>query len=201
MSKQAIPDYPIHELLASRWSPYVFADKDVSDDDLRSVFEAVRWAASSYNEQPWRYIVAKRSDADAFAKLLTCLVEPNQAWAKKASVLALGVISESFALNGKPNAAAEHDLGLASGSLTFEATERGLSVHQMIGILPDTARDAFRIPEGFRALTALAIGYAGDPDQAGGELGDRDKGTRSRKPLSEILFGDEWGVASPLTQT
>ncbi len=201
MTKQATPDHPIHELVADRWSPYVFADKDVSDDDLRSIFEAVRWAASSYNEQPWRYIVAKRRDADAFAKLLTCLVEPNQAWAKKASVLALGVISESFELNGKPNAAAEHDLGLASGSLTFEATARGLSVHQMIGILPAIARDAYRIPEGFRALTALAIGYAGDPDQADGELGDRDKGTRSRKPLPEIVFGDAWGVSSPLTQT
>ena len=102
---------------------------------------------------------------------------------------------------GKPNAAAEHDLGLASGSLTLEATARGLSVHQMIGILPDIARDAYRIPEGFRALTALAIGYAGDPEQADGKLGDRDKGTRSRKPLSEIVFGDAWGVASPLTQT
>src|SRR5215467_11266332 len=130
--KQASPDHPIHELIAKRWSPYAFSDRTVSDDDLKSLFEAARWAASSYNEQPWRYIVATKANAAEFERLLSCLLEGNQAWARAAPVLALGCTSLRFALNGKPNAAAAHDLGLASASLTFEATSRGLFVHQMI---------------------------------------------------------------------
>ena len=100
--KQANPDHSIHELIAKRWSPYVFADREVSEDDLRSLFEAARWAASSYNEQPWRYIVANRANTEAFARLVSCLVEGNQSWAKAAPVLALGCISLNFAANGKP---------------------------------------------------------------------------------------------------
>src|SRR5438270_6621565 len=141
VQKQASPDHPIHELIARRWSPYAFADRPVSDSDLRSLFEAARWAASSFNEQPWAYVVATKADPDAFERLLSCLVEGNQGWAVAAPVLALGCTSLRFALNNKPNAAAVHDLGLAGASLTLEATARGLSVHQMIGILPDRARE------------------------------------------------------------
>ena len=96
--KQAIPDHPIHDLLARRWSPYAFADRPVSEDDLRSLFEAARWAASSYNEQPWSYIVATKADPEEFERLLSCLVEGNQAWARAAPVLALGCTSLHFAL-------------------------------------------------------------------------------------------------------
>src|SRR5215213_2324664 len=111
--KQATPDVPIHELLATRWSPYAFSERPVAEDDLRCLFEAARWAASSYNEQPWRYIVATAADREEFERLLSCLVEGNQAWARTAPVLALGCASLNFARNGKPNAAALHDLGLA----------------------------------------------------------------------------------------
>src|SRR5436190_19307294 len=112
--KQASPDHPIHDLIARRWSPYAFADRPVSDDDLRSLFEAARWAASSYNEQPWAYVVATKAAPDAFERLLSCLVEGNQVWAAAAPVLVLGCTSLRFILNGKPNAAAVHDLALAS---------------------------------------------------------------------------------------
>src|SRR6516162_8529709 len=128
--KQATPDHPIQGLIAQRWSPYAFLERPVSDEDLRSVFEAARWAASSYNEQPWRYIVATRANPSEFERLLSCLVEGNQAWARAVPVLALGCTSLYHALNGKPNAAAAHDLGAASATLTFEATARGLFVHQ-----------------------------------------------------------------------
>ena len=194
--KQATPDHPIHELLAKRWSPYAFADRAVSDDDLRSLFEAARWAASSYNEQPWSYIVATKANAAEFERLLSCLVEGNQAWAGAAPVLALGCTSLHFARNGKPNAAAVHDLGLASASLTLEATARGLVVHQMIGILPDKARETYQIPEGVQPLTGLAIGYAADPTTLPDNLKERDLAPRTRKPLSEIVFGGTWGSAS-----
>jgi nitroreductase len=102
---------------------------------------SARWSASSHNEQPWHYLVATRANPPENERLLSCLVEGNQVWARAAPVLALGCTSLHFILNGKPNAAAEHDLGLASATLTLEATARGLSVHQMIGILPDRARE------------------------------------------------------------
>src|SRR5512145_99830 len=96
--KRAKPDHPIHELLAARWSPYAFADRPVAMADLRSLFEAARWAASSYNEQPWSYIVGTRDDRQQFERVLSCLVEGNQAWAKNVPVLALGVVTHKFKL-------------------------------------------------------------------------------------------------------
>ncbi|HEY6564228.1 MAG TPA: nitroreductase family protein, partial [Pirellulaceae bacterium] len=120
--KKANPDHSIHELLVNRWSPYAFSERPVSDDDIRALLEAARWAPSSYNEQPWRYIVATKSNPAEFARLLSCLVEGNQIWAGAAPVLALGCASLNFARNNNPNLAAIHDLGLASANLTLEAT-------------------------------------------------------------------------------
>ncbi len=195
---KAVTDHPVQDLITSRWSPYCFADKLVSDEELRSLFEAARWAPSSYNEQPWTYIVAKKEDAGEFARLVSCLVEANQAWAKSASALALGVSRLNFTHNEKPNRAAIHDLGLAAGNLVMEATARGLAVHQMAGILPEKARELYSIPEGYESLTALAIGYAGDPAGLPEELRVRDAARRPRKPLKEFVFGGKWGLASPL---
>ena len=198
--KQANPDHPINELIARRWSPYVFADRPVSTEDLRSAFEAARWAASSYNEQPWSYIVAVKHDEDAFQTLLSCLVEGNQGWASAAPVLAIGCTNLKFTRNGQPNAAAVHDLGLASANLTLEATARGLFVHQMIGILPDKARELYRIPEGIQPVTGLAIGYAADLNTRSSEYQARDLASRGRKTLSQFVFGGEWGSASQITK-
>jgi nitroreductase len=196
--KKASPDHPVNALIAERWSPYSFAEKAVSGDDVRSIFEAARWAASSYNEQPWSYIVATRANDEAFERLLSCLVEGNRPWAQAAPVLAIGCTSLKFAANGQPNAAAHHDLGLASATLTIEATARGLSVHQMIGILPDRARELYNIPEGVEPLTALAIGYRGEPDALPESYRPRDLAPRRRKPVGEFVFGDKWGTTSSL---
>ena len=196
--KKASTDYPIHELLAERWSPYGFEDRPVDEGDLRSLFEAARWAASSYNEQPWSYLVATRENPEEFARLLSCLVDPNQAWAKAAPVLALGVVSLRFSRNKKENRAAVHDLGLAAGNLLVEATARGLCVHQMIGILPDKAREVYEIPEHSEAWTALAIGYKADPAKLPDTLKERDLAPRQRKPLSQFVFSGKWGDPSPL---
>src|SRR4026207_1666107 len=103
--RQATPRHPIQDPISNRWSPYAFADRSVSEADLRSLFEAARWAASSYNEQPWSYIVAAKANTSEFERLLSCLVEGNQAWAKAAPVLAIGCTSLNFAINNKPNAA------------------------------------------------------------------------------------------------
>ena len=195
--KQAATDHPILGLLAERWSPYGFEDRPVSEADLRSLFEAARWAASSYNEQPWNYLVTARENATEFGRLLSCLVEANQAWAKAAPVLVLGVVSLRFARNQKDNRAAVHDLGLAAGNLVVEATARGLSVHQMIGLLPDKAREVYQIPEHFEAWTAMAIGYKADPAKLPDALKERDLAPRQRKPLSKFVFTGQWGRPSP----
>jgi nitroreductase len=195
---KAVTDYPVHELIASRWSPYSFANRAVSDEDLRSLFEAARWAPSSNNEQPWSYIIAKREDADEFGRLLSCLVVFNQVWAKAASVLALSFSRLNFASNNEPNSAAIHDLGLAAGNLVLEATTRGLSVHQMAGILPDRARELYSVPEGYEPKTAIAIGYAGEPIELPEKLRARDSARRPRKPLKEFMFSGKWGVPSDL---
>src|ERR1035437_3383709 len=196
--KKAVTDYPILPVRAERWSPYGFEDRPVSEADLRSVCYAARWAASSYNEQPWNYVVATRENPREFGRLLSCLVEANQAWAKAAPVLVLGVVSLRFAKNDKDNRAAVHDLGLAAGNLLVEATTRGLSVHQMIGILPDKAREVYQIPEHFEAWTALALGYKAHPATLPDELKERDLTPRHLKPMHGFVCGGRWNQASPL---
>ena len=196
-SRNAPTDHPVHDLIVRRWSPSAFSDRSVPPADLQSLFEAARWAASSYNEQPWRYIVATKEDRPAFARILSCLVDGNQEWAQHVPVLALGCYRLKFTKNGKPNGVALHDLGAASAQLTVEATARGLVVHQMAGILPDKARVQYRIPDDFQPVTALAIGYAAEPEtppsQAPEPLRKRDAAARERKPLDQFVFGDEWG--------
>ena len=198
MAKTAITDNPIHEILAKRWSPRAFTAQPVSAEDLRSILEAARWAASSYNEQPWRYIIATQRQPDEFARLLDCLVPANQVWAKNAQVLMLGVVKDTFTQNDTPNRVALHDLGAASASLTFEATARGLVVHQMGGILPDKARELFAIPEGFQAVTGIAIGYEGDPETLPENMREFETAARTRKPLREMVFSRTWEDPAPV---
>ncbi len=191
--KQATVDTPIQPLLAERWSPYAFADRDVADADLLAILEAARWAPSSYNEQPWRYLIARRGDTEAFARLLSCLVEANQAWARHAPVLMIGIAMQNFSRNSRPNKAAHHDLGLASGNLSVEATSRGISVHQMIGIEPARVRELYQLPDGAEPLTGLAIGYAGTGEGVSAALLERDNAPRSRRTVAEFVFADIWG--------
>lgn len=110
----------------------------------------------------------------------------------------MGIASLKFTLNHEDNRAAIHDLGLATGNLVVEATARGICVHQMIGILPDKARDLFDIPEGFEAWTGLAIGYQGDLMTLPDDLKQRELKPRQRKPLEQFVFARKWGNPSPL---
>ncbi len=190
MNHEASVDHPIQDILRQRWSPYVFdPQRAVATPDLLAIFEAARWAMSSYNAQPWRYIVGARDSApELWSRILGVLVEANQAWAQHAPVLALGIVEHRFERNDKENKAAVHDLGAASAFLTVEAQARGLSVHQMIGIEPEEARREFAISGSLEPYTALAIGYAGDPETADRKLAERDSKARTRKPLEEILL-------------
>ncbi len=193
--KHANPDFPIHPLLAGRWSPYGYADRPVSEDDLRSLFEAARWAASAMNEQPWRFIVATRGEPEGFEQMLSCLVESNREWAAHVPVLVLTAAKKTFARNKADNVTAWHDLGLAAASLTFEATSRGLAVHQMRGIRPEQARAVYAIPDDFDVVTAIAIGYAAPSEDLPERLRDRDVQPRQRRPLAELVFGNQWGTS------
>lgn len=194
--KSVVPDHPVHALVTARFSPYAWADRSVEEADLAALFEAARWAASSYNEQPWRFIVARREAPEAHARLLSTLVEGNQVWARSAPVLAIGLISTRFARNDKPNKAAHHDLGLAAGNLSFEATARGLAVHQMIGIEPDRVREVYAVPDEIEPLTALAIGYAGEPETLEEGLRERDLTARTRRPLNDFVFEERFGQSA-----
>ena len=192
MIKKANTDHSIHELITNRWSPYKFANRLVPKEDLLSLFEAARWAPSSYNEQPWRFIMATKDQSREFEKLLSCLVPANQEWAKNASVLVLGITHLTFDRNGKINKAAIHDLGAAVSHLSFEATSRGISVHQMIGIEPQTARETYSIPKDYEVLTAFAIGYSDLSETADDALTERDQTPRARKKVSEFVFYKKW---------
>jgi hypothetical protein len=148
--------------------------------------------------QCYSELVAIKENTKEFDQLRSCLVEANQTWAKAAPVLVLGVVSLRFAKNQKNNRAAVHDLGLATGNLVVEATTRGLSVHQMIGILPDKAREVYQIPEHFEAWTAMAIGYNAEPGTMPAALKERDMAPRQRRHLRDFVFAGHWKVAAPL---
>ena len=198
MDKPARTDYPIEEILKRRWSPRAFSDRMVEPEKLRSLWEAARWAPSSFNEQPWHFIVATRDKPAEHAKLLSCLVEKNQQWARYAPVLMISVTELNFAKTGKPNRHAFHDVGLAMGSLLVEATALDLFVHQMAGFSPDKVKELFAVPEGFEPVAAIAIGYGADPSAAPEAFRQQETAPRSRKPISSFVFEEKWGEKSSL---
>lgn len=188
--KKADTDYPIHDLLQNRWSPRAFSDEPVNPELLEQLFEAARWAPSSYNEQPWHFIVARQEDEQSFEKLSQVMNEFNRGWAKEAPVLVLGLTKATFDKEGRPNPHAKHDLGQAIAHLTFEATRHDLYVHQMAGILPQKARELYDFDEDLEPTTMFAIGYKGDPESLPEKLQKQEEGSRSRKPLDEIVSMD-----------
>ncbi|MCB0213714.1 MAG: nitroreductase family protein [Anaerolineae bacterium] len=192
MKRTAQTHHPIHTLLKDRWSPRAFSDKSVEPEKLLTVLEAARWAASAMNEQPWRFIVATKENPAEFEKALSCLMEGNQRWAKDAPVLIFTIIKKTYSRNDRPNRTAFYDLGLAVANLTTQATELGLHVHQMGGIQVDKIRKLYAIPEDYDVVTGIALGYYGDIEQLPDDLRAREKGPRTRKPLSELIFAETW---------
>lgn len=190
--KLADTDYPIHKLLKRRWSPRAFAEKSVDEELLNQLFEAARWAPSSYNEQPWRFIVARKNDQEAYKKLASVMNDFNQRWATDAPVLVLGLTKTTFDLDGRENPHAAHDLGQAIAHLTFEATKHDLYVHQMAGILPKKARELYNISGDYNPMTMFAIGYKGQPESLDSKLKKQETSPRIRKDLNEIVFDGKW---------
>ena len=196
--KLAKADRPILEVITQRYSPYAYDPRPVEREKLLTCLEAARWAPSSYNEQPWTFILAERTDAAAFAQAVDCLVEGNRGWAKNAGVLLLTIVSKLFSKNGKPNRAAEHDIGLAAGNMVLQATALGLQGHQMIGIESAKIRAVYKVPETHEPLTAIALGYAATVQPGATDpLAQRDLAPRTRKPLSDIVISS-WGQPAKL---
>ncbi len=194
--KLARPDHPVLDCIAQRWSPYSFDPRGVELEKLWSCLEAARWAASSFNEQPWSFLVARREQPAEFQRALACLVEMNQAWAKNAGVLLLTAVAKTFSRDGSPNRVAVHDLGLAVGNLCCQATHLGLSVHQMAGVNLQKVRQDFAIPDSHDPVTAVAIGYAANVEPTSTDpFSQRDSTPRPRKPLREFVFSGSWARA------
>ncbi len=188
-----------HEVIApvaGRWSPRAFSAEPVEREKLLSLLEAARWAASSFNEQPWRFVVALKDDPAEFEKVLSCFKEGNQSWAKNAPVVMLVLSKKTFSRSkggDNHNRHALYDTGAAVAQLSLQATALDLCVHQMAGILPDRARAVFGVPDEFEVTAGLALGYLGDPAQLPEDLQAKERGERSRKPLSELVFSGAFG--------
>lgn len=194
MDKPAVNDYPIHPLIASRWSPRAFDPRPLRFGQLRSLLEAARWTASCFNEQPWSFLVARRDMGEEFERMLACLAAKNQRWARNAGALLIAVARRTFSRNGRPNKWAIYDVGQSVASLTLQATDLGLYVHQMAGIDPGKIRDAYGVPEGFEPVTGLAIGHPGRLEDLAEEFRDAETSPRLRKPQREFVFEGAWGI-------
>ena len=191
-------EHNVLEAISKRWSPYRYDARSIEPELLARCFEAARWAASSFNEQPWRWLVALRDDEAGFEKMLGCLMEPNRGWAANAGALVLTAYRPSFTRNENPNRVALHDLGQAAALFSIQAAALGLQVHQMAGIHLSQIRAEYQIPAEFEPATAIAIGYPqteepGDEQQQA--LAAREIGARKRKPLNEQVFTATWGSA------
>jgi nitroreductase len=200
LKKPAETAAPIHDVLRHRWSPRAFDNRSVEPEKLRSLFEAARWAASSFNAQPWYFIVGTKDDPENYKRVTDCFIEFNQGWTKGAPVVALSVARLKFEHNGETNRHAFHDVGQAAANLALQATAMGLQIHQMAGILPDKAREIFGIPDGFEAVAGIALGYPGDPASLPDGLREKEVAPRERKPLNSFVFTGKWGNVSPLVK-
>jgi nitroreductase len=196
VEKPAETAHPIEELIKRRWSPRAFAERPVEHHKLQSLFEAARWSASCFNEQPWHFIVATRDDQAEFARLLGCLIDGNQKWVVHAPVLMVSVARLSFAQNGQPNRHAIHDVGLATAQLILQATAMGLFAHPMAGFHPEMVRERYGVPEGYEPVAAIAVGYPGDPAALSDSLRQRELAPRARKAIEEFVFRGRFGGQS-----
>lgn len=177
---------PVQEILSKRFSGYAFdSSKPVCKEQLVTIAEAGRLAPSSYNEQPWYFIICdKNRDPEGYNKVFQALVEPNQKWAKNAPVLIVVIAATKSSRNGKTNAHAQYDTGAAAFSMMLQATSLGLMAHQMGGFDKDRIGSAFSLTTDLVPMAVMAVGYPS---------ADEKQPERKRKPLSENFFFGKWG--------
>lgn len=184
----------VHELFRTRWSPRSFSSRPVPAEVVETILDAGRWAASSFNEQPWRFVVATKDDPAAFQSLLSVLMPFNQQWAKDAYVLILTVARSNFSHNENPNGYALHDAGAALAYMMLQASASGLQAHGMAGFDHAKAREVAAVPPEFQIGAMVAMGYPDSSEKlSNDELKKREQAPRTRKSLSELAFKGRWG--------
>jgi nitroreductase len=185
--KRGTTDLPVHDLILRRWSPRAFAAKPVSDADLATVFTAASWAASSYNEQPWRFLAGRKND-ETWNKIFDSLTPANQRWTKAAPVLYSAIAKKTFSHNDSPNRVAVHDVGAACATLSLQAAALGLHTHGMAGFDPQALRQSFNIPDDYDPISCWALGYLGDPETLPENYRKSELQPRTRKPLEAFVL-------------
>lgn len=184
----------VHEYIKSRRSPVLFSDRKIEDYKLESLFEAAKWAPSSFNQQPWRFVIAEKGDNEYFELLFNCLTPANKLWAENVPVLILSIAETISSYNKKMNKYAFHDVGMAVCNLLFQATSLGLYVHQMGGYDSEKARDELKIPREYDPVAVIAVGYLAHSDRDfPEELRKREKAVRIRRPVSDTVYSGIWG--------
>lgn len=197
LSKPAQTSEALHPLIQNRWSPRAFSSKPVGDTQLRRIFESARWAPSSSNEQPWRFIIGFQGD-QTYTKIFSILVEFNQLWAGTAPVLMLGIAKKTSSKNPmRQNKSAVYDLGQALAYLTFQAMAEDLFVHQMGGFDAAKAAELFQLPADHEVITVSAIGYIGDPDILSPNFKKMELDQRYRQPIDKMVFTGTFGQPAP----
>lgn len=179
-------DYDIEEFFMDRWSPRSFTGEPISDEELMTLFEAARWAPSCYNDQPWRFLYAKR-DTPHWETFLELLAEGNRLWARNCSVLIVAVSSTRFAHNGKPNRTHSFDTGSAWQNLALQASLKGLAAHGMAGFNYDKAAEVLHVPDDHQVEAMIAVGRPGKKDDLPEKLREREKPS-GRRPVSAFVM-------------
>lgn len=194
--KHAAADHEVLALIRERWSPRAFdATRSVSLEDLWRLFEAARWAPSSRNEQPWRFVVTHREHSpEAYQRLFSALGGSNQSWASTAPALILTAVQLVVELTGETNRHAYYDAGQAVGFLTLQAQSQGLAIRQIEGFSHTVAREVCHVPEGFEPAVVMAVGYPGSPEALPSEKHRAAEVTpRKRRKASDFVFDGTWG--------
>lgn len=187
LTKPAPTDTEVIEVIKNRWSTLAFDNETpLEKEKVMILLEAARWAPSSYNEQPWQYIIGYKGD-ETHQKLAECLMEGNS-WARKVPVLMLSVSSLNFQRNDKPNRHALHDTGAASVSMALQAQALGLGFHQMAGFNLEKARELFHLDEKHEPGSMIAIGYRGEIDSLAEDLKQRELSERQRKSPEQMIW-------------
>jgi nitroreductase len=179
------PEYPIESLFIRRWSPRAMSGEALTDEEIMRVFEAARWAPSTYNEQEWRFLYARR-DTPQWPLFFDLLMEANKEWCDKAAVLCVVLARKTFTRNGKPNPVHLYDTGSAWQNLTLQATAIGLVSHGMAGFDFDRARKDLQVPEDFAVAAMFALGRRGNPGDLPAELRERETIT-DRRPIRQSI--------------
>ena len=179
-------NYPINPLILNRWSPRAMTGEALNDDDIMSLFEAARWAPSSYNNQPWRFIYAKRN-TEHWDRFFNLLAEGNKNWTKNAALLVVVISRKNFEFNEKPAITHQFDAGSAWENLALEASSRGIVAHGMQGFDYEKAGVNLGVPHDFEVMAMIAIGKKGPIEIPPPELQEMEKLT-DRKPLKEIIM-------------